>query len=103
MKLDKEKFLESELGSGLKDCVIAWDFWLTGLRKFPDDSLPEYKNIENAADKCQAQWEVYKMAIKQFYGIEYCFTRTAEYFGVCTEDEKDWLFKVERRSEDECE
>lgn len=36
------------------------------------------------------------MAVRQFYGIEYCFSRTDEYFGVCTEDETDWLFKVNR-------
>lgn len=45
---------------------------------------------------CPAQWEVYKMAVRQFYGIEYCFTRTNEYFGVCSEDETNWLFKVEK-------
>jgi len=36
------------------------------------------------------------MVIKQFYGIEYDFTRTDEYFGIVTEDETDWLFKIER-------
>ena len=45
---------------------------------------------------CQAQWEVYKLALKHFYGVEYFFTRTDEYFGICTEDESDWLMKVER-------
>ena len=34
--------------------------------------------------------------MRQFYNIEYHFSRTDEYFGVCTEDETDWLFKVER-------
>lgn len=37
-----------------------------------------------------------KLAIKQFYGIEFFFTRTDEYFGIVTEDEADWLMKVER-------
>ena len=83
MKMNKEKFLKTELGSGLQECITAWDHWLeVGDRK--------------AAYWCQAQWEVYKMAVRQFYGIEYCFSRTDEYFGVCTEDETDWLFKVER-------
>ena len=80
---DKEKFLSSELGSSLQECIIAWDKWLEiGDRK--------------AALWCQAQWEVYRIALRQFYGIEYFFTRTVEYFGVCTWDETDWLFKVER-------
>ncbi len=83
MKMNKGKFLETELGSSLMECVTAWDKWIEiGDRK--------------AALWCQAQWEVYQMAVKQFYGIEYHFTRTDEYFGVVTEDETNWLFKVER-------
>ena len=82
-KMNKENFLKSELGSHMKGCVTAWDNWV---------SMGEKK----AATWCQAQWEVYQMAIKQFYGVEYHFTRTDEYFGVVTEDESDWLFKVER-------
>lgn len=27
----------------------------------------------------------------KFYGIEFFFTRTDEYFGIVTEDEADWL------------
>lgn len=82
-KDEKLCFLSSELGSSLQECVTAWDKWLD-----IDD--------RKSALWCQAQWEVYKMVLKQFYGIEYCFTRTDEYFGICTEDETDWLFKVER-------
>ena len=49
MKLNKEKFLKTELGSGMQECLTAWDKWLAaGDRK--------------AALWCQAQWEVYKMA-----------------------------------------
>ena len=82
-KLDKVKFLKTRLGASLVECITAWDEWLkTGDRQ--------------AALWCQAQWEVYQIAVKQFYGIEYHFTRTDEYFGVCTEDETDWLLKVER-------
>lgn len=29
MKLNKEKFLKSELGGNLQECVTAWDHWLT--------------------------------------------------------------------------
>ena len=32
MKLNKEKFLKSELGGNLQECVTAWDHWLTELR-----------------------------------------------------------------------
>lgn len=83
MKMNKEKFLKTELGSSMTECIRAWDFWLD-------------TNNRKACNICQAQWEVYQMAIKQFYGIKYHFTRTDEYFGACTEDETDWLFKVER-------
>ncbi len=84
MKLDKEKFLKTEFGAELKNCVECWDKWLI-------------EKDHKATEWCQAQWEVYKMALRQFYGVEYAFTRTDECFGVINEnDEKDWLFKVER-------
>lgn len=99
MKLNKGKFLKTELGSSLEECIAAWDHWLAELRKFNIDTVGQkYREIRKAADWCQAQWEVYRMALKQFYGVEYHFTRTDEYFGVCTEDETDWLFKVEREA-----
>lgn len=97
MKLNKEKFLKTELGSSMIECVTAWDKWLTELRKFNICNInSEYRETRKAADWCQAQWEVYQMAVKQFYNIEYHFIRTDEYFGICTEDETDWLFRVER-------
>ncbi len=97
MKLNKEKFLKTELGSELKNCITAWDIALDECRKF-EYYTEEYKRNRKAADWCQAQWEVYQMAIKQFYGVEYCFTRTEEYFGLVTEDEENWLFKVEKEN-----
>lgn len=96
MKLSKEKFLKTELGSEMEACIIAWDKALEGCRNINEYHTDEYKRNRKAADWCQAQWEVYKMAIRQFYGIEYCFSRTDEYFGLVTEDEENWLFKIER-------
>ena len=97
MKLNKEKFLKSELGGNLQECVTAWDHWLTELRKFNIDTVGQkYRETRKAADWCQAQWEVFQTVMRQFYNIEYHFSRTDEYFSVCTEDETDWLFKVER-------
>lgn len=83
LKLNKEKFLKTELGAELDSCIKSWDAALES-------------NDREVSTWCQAQWEVYKMTIKQFYGVEYCFTRTDEYFGLVTEDETDWLIKVER-------
>lgn len=97
MKLNKEKFLKSEFGNNMIECVTAWDKALTECRGCFLAGTEEYQSARRAADWCQAQWEVYKMALIQFYGIEYCFSRTDKYFGICTEDGTDWLLKVERR------
>lgn len=88
MKLNKEKFLKTELGGNLQECIKSWDFALKGGNK-----------TKPIAYWCQAQWEVYRIMFRQLYGIEYHFSRTDEYFGVCTEDETDWLFKVGRTDE----
>lgn len=90
MKLNKKEFLKSELGTTLQECVKAWDFWLK--IRLRDNN----EEVRKGLNWCRAQWEVIQIAIKQFYGIEYHFSRTEEYYGVCTEDETDWLFKVER-------
>ena len=87
MKLNKEKFLKTELGGNLQECIESWDFALKGGNK-----------TKSLVDWCQAQWEVYQIMFRQLYNIDYHFSRTDEYFGVCTEDE-DWLFKVERQEE----
>lgn len=83
MKLNKISFLKTEFGAELENCIKCWDKWII-------------ENDHKAALWCQAQWEVYKIALKQFYKIEYFFTRTDEYFGVVTEDETDWLIKIYR-------
>lgn len=87
----KERFLKSEFGGSLQECITAYDFWIG------QKDLSKYDSgIEKACLWCQAQWEIYQMAIKQFYGVKYNFVRTTEYFGVATDDERDWLFKVDR-------
>lgn len=93
MKLNKEKFLKTELGGELQDCIISWDQALEAQRKYKYYT-EEYKAEGKRAYWCQAQWEVYQMAIKQFFGVQYCFTRTDNYYGLVTEDGADWLFKV---------
>lgn len=89
MLLDKEEFLKSELGLKLQALVRKWDLALQqgGMRD---------PGKQEEIDRCLAQWEVYQLAMKQFYGLEYHFTRTDEYFGAVTEDEADWLIKVDR-------
>lgn len=88
----KKQFLASEFGRELVSTITAWDQALEKNRRTGED-----KNILKTLAWCQAQWDVYQMAIKQFYGVEYHFTRTDEYYGLCTEDESDWLMKVDRK------
>ena len=95
MKLNKEKFLKTEVGTELKNCIISWDKALHSCR-VNGYHTEEYKRARRTADWCQAQWEVYKMVLLQSFGIEYNFTRTDGYFGLVTTDEENWLFRVER-------
>lgn len=95
MKLNKDEFLKTEVGSSMTKCITFWDEALDGCKKHPWGS-EEFRKARQTADLYQAQWQVYKMVILQFYGIEFFFTRTDEYFGICTVDETEWLMKVER-------
>lgn len=88
MLINKQKFMKTEFGQGMEGVIRAWDM---ALQQSREDST----TLRDLA-WCQAQWEVYRLAIKQFYGVEYHFTRTDEYFGVCTEDESDYLMKIYR-------
>lgn len=104
MQLNKEEFLKTELGGSLDECIKSWDAAIIGRKEnrpgtVSGDSVSEldYEYFNHTCDLCQAQWEVFQLAIKQFYGIEYHFSRTDEYFGLVTEDETDWLMKVERQ------
>lgn len=86
LKLDKEEFMESDLGKELINCLTRLD---EALDKRRDEII---------ISSFLARWEVYQMIFRQYYGMEYCFTRTDEYYGVVTEDEKDWLFRVLKKS-----
>ena len=73
MKMNKEQFLKTEFGGELESTITAWDDAQSRNR--------EDKEVLRTLAWCQAQWEVYRMAIKHFYGVEYHFTRTDEYYG----------------------
>ena len=97
MKLNKERFLKTEFGSEMKQAVKAIDYYLCEQSKISEWQDPEkYRRLGKDIDCRFAQWRIFKLAVKQFYGIEYNLTRTDDYFGVCTEDETDWLFKTMR-------
>lgn len=95
--LNKEKFLKTELGKKLIECAVGLDLTLAGFWNYLLDPNERLK-MQRQADIHSAQWEVYQVAMQQFYGLELHFTRTKKYFGVCNEDESFWLFKVERRT-----
>lgn len=94
MKLNKEKFMKTEMGGELEETIRTWDKAIDERRKAtpgignPDQGLG-FKYWDNTCRSCQDRWEVFKLAIKQFYGIEFFFTRTDEYFGVCSEERKE--------------
>lgn len=101
MKLNVKKFIKTELGGELEATIRAWDEAITEVHKVtpgfgnPDQGLG-FKYWDNTCRSCRDRWEVFKLAIKQFYGIEFFFTRTDTYYGVCTEDESVWLMKETR-------
>lgn len=103
VNFNKEKFLETELGAELEETIRCWDNALDERRKAragiaggDTDSGLGFEYWDKTCQSCQDKWEVFKLTIIQFYGIEYNFSRTDEYFGLVTEDGKDWLIKGKR-------
>lgn len=100
-KLNVQKFMKTELGSEMEAMVKTWDNALDERRKVTPglSSRTEqekglgYKYWNETVKSCGDQWNVYKLALMHIYGIEFCFTRTDEYFGVCSADESIWLMK----------
>ena len=92
MKLNIKKFMMTEMGGELEETIKAWDQALEERRKAtpgigdPDQGLG-FGYWDRTCKSCQDRWEVFKLAIRQFYGIEFNFTRTDECFGICNDDE----------------
>lgn len=105
MLLDKKEFLKTELGVELEETVRCWDHAMdkrtkskAGCCRGESGSGLGFEYWDRTCQSCLDKWEVFKLAIKQFYGVEYNFTRTDEYFGLVAEDGTDWLLKEERES-----
>ena len=97
MKLVKARFERTEFGGQMVETVKALDFYLEEKSHTSQWQEPEkYKRLRKNIDRSFAQFEIFKLAVKQFYGVEYHFTRTDDYFGCCTEDGEDFLFRFER-------
>lgn len=70
MKLNKEKFMKTEMGGELEETIRTWDKALDERRKAtpgignPDQGLG-FKYWDNTCRSCQDRWEVFKLAIKR--------------------------------------
>lgn len=95
LKLNKKEFLQSDLGQELINVIISWDQALNEVRYYRAQTQ-EFKYWKNINQIRSAQWHIFQDTLNHFYGIKYYFSRTDEYFGLVTEDETDWLIKIER-------
>ncbi len=97
MKLVKARFERTEFGGQMVETVKAIDFYLEERSHTSQWREPEkYEELNKDIDRLFAQFEIFRLAVKQFYGVEYHFTRTDDYFGCCTNDGEDFLFRFER-------
>lgn len=71
---NKDKILDTDFGSELEMTIVALDFYHPEQGQFG-----EHKDF----DICLAKWEIFQIALKQFYGINYYFVRDEEYYGLC--------------------
>ena len=92
---NKEDFLYSIFGEGLIECIQGWDKQLYEMSRL-NEFTPEYKAAEYLAHGYESQWTVYKKYFRTI-GLKYNFSRTDEYFGICSDEETDWLIKFDRQ------
>lgn len=97
--LSMAQFKETTIYAEMCETVASWDAALIMQDKesVKEDCMQSRYYKEQSA-VCAAKWEVFKMILKWFFETEYFFTRTDDYFGICTEDESDYLLKVEREA-----
>ncbi len=81
------KFLETELGKAMIEVIQGWE---TAIQEQDDTQI----------DICCGKWTIIKIALKQLYGKDFYFSRTDDYYGVTTEDEKIWLIKEYYKKEE---
>ena len=69
MKLNKEKFMKTEMGGELEETIRTWDKAIDERRKATpgignSNQGLGFKYWENTCRSCQDRWEVFKLAIK---------------------------------------
>lgn len=82
------KFLETDLGKVMVVVIHDWE-----------NAIQEEE--EHLQDICYGKWSIIQIALRQLYGKEFYFSRTDDYYGVTTEDEKIWLIKEYYDKEEE--
>jgi hypothetical protein len=95
-KFDKEKFLESEMGKGLKFCIESWTSRAEEYWKEEHHTEDENKIFHGLNMYYAGQLSVYTGYIFITYGIKYAFMQTKKYSGLFSADGTDCLFKIER-------
>jgi hypothetical protein len=95
MELDKEWLMGSAFGMSMCDYVDLLDKALDRKCRCTQFSEEWFKE-DIAVQRNMARWDMARLALQSFYGIHYNFTRTKEYYGICNDNESDWLYKVER-------
>lgn len=107
-RLDPEEFQRTPIGEELRKIVNTWDIalenrWkaIRGIQGYPGaERLPDVKDWEQMCAECRARWEVMKIVLREIYGVEFHFTRTEQYTGICDENETVWLVQGFRKLED---
>lgn len=107
-RLVPEEFRKTPIGEELHKIVNTWDIAIENRRqalreveRYPGaERLQAAKDWEQACAEWQARWEVMKIVLREIYGVEFCFTRTEQYMGVCDETETVWLVQKFRKMED---
>lgn len=98
-EMKKDKFLKTEFGFKLRNMINLLDELYEIRSKYAEqEDWEEFHLCCCRINEFVAGLKVFKLAIKQFYNIECNFIRTDEYYGICTADSSDWLFKIERKT-----
>jgi len=93
LKLDKEKFKYTELGISLCGTIKRLEYFYAEQSVLSIFDTDISLRVRNDIKSSYAQLEVFTLAIKQFYGIEYHYTRNDSYYGLVTEDGEDFLIR----------
>lgn len=77
-----KNFWQMEMGAEMISTARSWNMAIE-------------KHDRDARHELQSRWEAFEISFRYMFGIEIFFTRTDEYFGICTEDEH-FFYREER-------